>query len=126
MTFRPAIDDWRRSATTAYRMFRYVAICQGVVAVLAGFDVVIPFALAIGIPPALAVLLGIIPLAGGIAQLVMPRLLDRTDGNLRGITIFLAAIAEPRGFYFALLALLVASGWLVGPPRSSCLPRSSA
>jgi MFS family permease len=61
------------------------------------------------------VLLGIIPLAGGIAQLVMPRLLDRTDGNLRGITIFLAAIAEPRGFYFALLAVLAASGLLVGP-----------
>ena len=66
---------------------------------LAGFDVVIPFALAIGIPPFLAVLLGVIPLAGGMAQLVMPRLLDRTDGNLRGITIFFAAISEPRGLY---------------------------
>ena len=115
MTFRTAFDDWRHFGDSRYRVFQYVAICQGVVAVLAGFEVIIPFALAIGIPPALAVLLGIIPLAGGIAQLVMPRLLDRTDGNLRGITIFLAAVAEPRGFYFALLALLVASGWLVGP-----------
>jgi MFS family permease len=115
VTLRPAVDDWRRFGATDFRTFHYLALCQGVVAVLAGFDVVVPFALAIGIPPFLAVLLGVIPLAGGMAQLVMPRLLDRTDGNLRGITIFLAAIAEPRGLYLALLAVLVASGLLVGP-----------
>ncbi len=114
MTLRTALDDWRQFGDGRYRAFRYLAICQGVVAVLAGFDVIIPFALAMGIPPALAVLLGIIPLAGGIAQLVMPRLLDRTDGNLRGITILLAAIAEPRGFYFAALAVLAAAGMLNG------------
>jgi MFS family permease len=115
VTLRTALDDWRRFGDARYRTFRYLAICQGVVAVLAGFDVIIPFALAIGIPPALAVLLGVIPLAGGIAQLVMPRLLDRTDGNLRGITIFLASVAEPRGFYFAALAVAAAAGMLTGP-----------
>ena len=115
VTFRPAVDDWRRFGAPGYRAYHYLALCQGVVGVLAGFDVVIPFALAIGLPPALAVLLGVVPLAGGMAQLVMPRLLDRTDGNLRGVTIFLAALAEPRGLYFALLALLVASGLIVGP-----------
>ena len=115
MTLRPAVDDWRRFGAPNFRLFHYLALCQGVVGVLAGFDVIIPFALAIGIPPFLAVLLGVIPLAGGMAQLVMPRLLDRTDGNLRGITILLAAVAEPRGLYFALFAVLAASGLLVGP-----------
>lgn len=115
MTVRPTVDDWRRFGDPRFRVYHYLALCQGVVGVLAGFDVVIPFALAIGVPPFLAVLMGVVPLAGGMAQLVMPRLLDRTDGNLRGITILLAALAEPRGLYLALLALLVASGVLVGP-----------
>jgi len=115
VTVRPTVDDWRRFGDPRFRVYHYLALCQGVVSVLAGFDVVIPFALAIGVPPFLAVLMGVVPLAGGMAQLVMPRLLDRTDGNLRGVTILLAALSEPRGLYLALLALLVASGLIVGP-----------
>jgi len=115
VTFRPAVEDWRRFGASDYRTFHYLALCQGVVGVLAGFDVIIPFALAIGIPPFLAVLLGVIPLAGGMAQLTMPRLLDRTDGNLRGITILVSIIAEPRGLYLASLAVLAAAGLLYGP-----------
>jgi hypothetical protein len=109
------VDDWRRFGDPRFRVYHYVALCQGVVAVLAGFDVLIPFALAIGYPPFLAVLLGVLPLAGGMAQLGMPRLLDRTNGNLRGLTVLLAIIAEPRGLYFALLAVIVAGGALAGP-----------
>jgi MFS family permease len=83
--------------------------------VLASFDVVIPFALAIGCPPFLAVLLGVLPLAGGMGQLIVPRLLDRTGGNLRGLTLFFASISEPRGLYLALLAALVTVGAVTGP-----------
>ena len=108
-------DDWRRFASPAYRRYHYLALAQGVVSVLAGFDVIIPFALAAGTPPFLAVLLGVLPLAGGMAQLVVPRLLDRTDGNLRGLTLLIATIAEPRGLYFAALAALAAAGILSGP-----------
>ena len=111
----PAVTDWRRFGAPDFRVFHYLALCQGVVGVLAGFDVIIPFALAVGVPPFAAVLLGILPLAGGMAQLVMPRLLDRTDGNLRGLTLLGAAIAEPNGLYFALLAVLVSLGALHGP-----------
>jgi hypothetical protein len=57
----------------------------------------------------------VLPLAGGIAQLAVPRLLDRTDGNLRGLTILIAAIGEPRGLYFAALAALFAAGLVSGP-----------
>ncbi len=82
---------------------------------LAGFDVVIPFALAAGVPPFLAVLLGVLPLAGGMSQLVVPRLLNRTDGNLRGLTLLIAAVSEPRGLYLAALTALAAGGVLSGP-----------
>jgi MFS family permease len=111
----PAVADWRRFGAPSFRVYHYLALCQGVVGILAGFDVVIPFALAIGVPPFAAVLLGILPLAGGMAQLVMPRLLDRTDGNLRGLTVLFAALAEPRGLYFALLAVLAWVGLVQGP-----------
>ena len=110
-----AIDGWRRFGDTRFRTYHYLALAQGVVGVLAGFDVVIPWALAVGCPPFAAVLLGVLPLAGGMAQLVVPRLLDRTDGNLRGLTILVASIAEPRGLYLALLAALYAAGLVSGP-----------
>lgn len=115
MTGRPMVDDWRRFGDPSFRVYHYVALCQGVVSVLAGFDVIIPFALAIGYPPFLAVLLGVLPLAGGMAQLAMPKLLDRTNGNLRGLTVLFAMISEPRGLYFALLALLITGGAVHGP-----------
>jgi hypothetical protein len=110
-----AVDGWRRFGEPRFRNYHYLALAQGVVGVLAGFDVVIPWALAMGCPPFAAILLGVLPLAGGIAQLAVPRLLDRTGGNLRGLTILIAAIGEPRGLYFAALAALYAAGIVSGP-----------
>jgi hypothetical protein len=110
-----AVDGWRRFGEPRFRTYHYLALAQGVVSVLAGFDVVIPWALAMGCPPFAAILLGVLPLAGGMAQLVVPRLLDRTSGNLRGLTIMIAAIGEPRGLYFAALAGLYAAGLISGP-----------
>ena len=109
------IEDWRRFGAPRFRVYHSLALAQGVVGVLAGFDVIIPFALAIGCPPFVAVLLGVLPLVGGMAQLVVPRLLDRTDGNLRGLTLFVACISEPRGLYLVLLAALVTFGVVGGP-----------
>ncbi len=114
MLSAPLVDDWRRFADPRFRPYHYLALCQGIVAVLAGFDVLIPFALAIGTPAPVAVLLGVLPLFGGMAQMLVPRLLDYTDGNLRGLTILLAAVAEPRGFWFVALTLLVATGAVGG------------
>ncbi len=114
MLSAPPLDDWRRFSDRRFRLYHYLALSQGVVGVLAGFDVLIPFALAIGCPPPIAVLLGVLPLVGGMAQMLVPRLLDRTHGNLRGLTILFAAIAEPRGFWFAALAALVWSGLISG------------
>src|SRR3954453_14779526 len=55
------------------------------------------------------------PLAGGMSPLIVPRPLNRTDGNLRGLTLFFAAISEPRGLYLAALAALVTLGFVTGP-----------
>lgn len=110
-----AVDGWRRFGEPRFRAYHYLALAQGVVGVLAGFDVVIPWALAMGSPPFAAILLGVLPLAGGMAQLGVPRLLDKTGGNLRGVTIFIAAIGEPRGLYFAALAGAYAAGLISGP-----------
>jgi hypothetical protein len=110
-----AIDGWRRFGDPRFRTYHYLALAQGVVGVLAGFDVVIPWALAMGCPPFAAILLGVLPLAGPMSQLVVPRLLDRTGGNLRGLTILISAIGEPRGLYFAVLAALYAAGIISGP-----------
>jgi MFS family permease len=115
VSFASATAEWRRFGDPRFRVYHYLAMAQGVVGVLVGFDVIIPWALAIGLPPFVAILLGVLPLAGGMAQLAVPRLLDRTDGNLRGLTIIFAALAEPRGIYFAALAGLVAAGMLQGP-----------
>lgn len=115
MTVMPALADWQRFARPGYRTYHHLALTQGVVAVLAGFEVVIPFALAAGTPPFIAVLLGVLPLAGGMSQLLVPNLLNRTGGNLRGLTILIAALAEPRGLYLALLAVAAAAGLLSGP-----------
>jgi hypothetical protein len=102
--------DWRNFGVPRYRNYHWLAVCQGMVGILAGFDVIIPFALNIGCPPAFAMMLGILPVAGGMAQLAVPRLLARTDGNLRGLTLLIAAAGETRGLLFALLALAVALG----------------
>jgi MFS family permease len=114
LTVGASLDDWRRFAAPRFRPYHLLAVGQGSVMVLAGFEVIIPFALEVGAPPAVAVLLGALPVAGGMAQLFIPRLLDRTEGNLRGITLLVAAGGETRGLLLAGLALSVAAGLVSG------------
>lgn len=109
-----ALDDWRQFAHPRNRRYHLLALSQGVVGVLAGFDVVIPFALEIGCPPALAALLGALPIVGGFSQLLVPGLLNRTEGNMRGLTLLAASLSETRGFVYALLALAFGAGLLGG------------
>ena len=52
----PALADWRRFFDPRFRAFHVLAVLQGLM-VLAGFEVVIPFAIDIGCPPALTALL---------------------------------------------------------------------
>lgn len=109
------IDDWRRFLDPRFRSFHRLAVLQGLM-VLAGLEVLIPFALDIGCPPALTALLGTLPIAGGMAQLAVPRLLARTEGNLRGLTVLAMSIGEGRGIVYCLLALAVVAGLLASVP----------
>jgi hypothetical protein len=72
--------------------------------------VLIPFALAIGCPPALTPLLGMLSLAGGMAPLLLPNLLRRADGNLRLLTMVLSTMGETRGLLLMVLVILLAAG----------------
>jgi hypothetical protein len=107
-----AVADWRSFASRAYRPFRVLAIAQGFLGSLTGPAITIPLLLALGAHPALATVLAVLPAALTMAQRWLPEMLDRTDGNLRGIVVLFATIGEPRGLYLAAVTALAALGWL--------------
>ncbi|MGH2455587.1 MAG: hypothetical protein ACRDHD_04955 [Candidatus Limnocylindria bacterium] len=109
---RAAVDDWRRFGASSYRPFRLLSVAQGFIGALSGPAIVIPLLLAMGAHPALATLLAVLPVLGTMAQRFVPPALERTEGNLRGIVLLLAAIGEPRGLVMALIVGLVAAGVL--------------
>jgi len=104
--------DWRAFASRQYRLFRLIAVAQGLIGALTGPAIVIPLLLALGAHPALATALAVLPAAGTMSQRWLPAWLERTDGNLRGIVVLLATIGEPRGLLLAGIVALAAIGWL--------------
>jgi hypothetical protein len=107
-----AISDWRAFSARQYRSFRVVSVAQGFIGALTGPAITIPLLLALGAHPALATFLAVLPAAGTMAQRWLPAILDRTDGNLRGLVVLLATLGEPRGFLLAGVVALAALGWL--------------
>lgn len=110
--FSTAVTDWRAFGARQYRAFRVVAVAQGFIGALTGPAITIPLLLALGAHPALATFLAVLPAAGTMAQRWLPAVLDRTDGNLRGLVILFATIGEPRGFLLAAIVGAAALGWL--------------
>ena len=108
----PSVADWQAFAARQYRPFRILAVAQGFIGALTGPAIVIPLLLALGAHPALATAIAVLPAAGTMSQRWLPSMLDRTDGNLRGIVILFATIGEPRGFLLAGAVALTALGWL--------------
>jgi hypothetical protein len=106
--------DWREFGARPYRPFRALAVAQGFIGSLTGPAITIPLLLALGAHPALATCIAVLPAAGTMAQRWLPALLDRTDGNLRGIVVLFASIGEPRGLILTAIVALTALGWL--PP----------
>ena len=82
---------------------------------LAGDGLTIPLLLTLGAHPALATVIGVLPYAFSTAQLLVPWLLRRFDGNLRGVTIAILLVGETRGFILAGLTFLAWSGRLPHP-----------
>ena len=107
-----AVADWRAFAARRYRPFRVLAVGQGFIGSLTGPAITLPLLLALGAHPALATAVAVLPAAGTMAQRWLPAMLDRTDGNLRGIVVLLATIGEPRGLLLAAIVSLAAMGWL--------------
>ena len=110
--FDATVADWRAFAARPYRPFRLLAVAQGFIGALNGPAIMIPLLLALGAHPALATVLAVLPAALTMLQRWLPAMLDRTDGNLRGIVILFATIGEPRGLYLAAVVALAALGVL--------------
>jgi MFS family permease len=106
------VADWRRFATRQYRPFRLLAVAQGFIGALTGPALTIPLLLALGAHPALATAIAVLPAAGTMTQRWLPAMLDRTDGNLRGLVILLATLGEPRGLLLAAVVAVTAAGLL--------------
>jgi hypothetical protein len=109
---RRSIDEWRAFGSPRYRTFLQIGITSAVVAALAGDGLTIPLLLALGTHPAIATAIGVLPFAFSVAQLRVPWLLDRTDGDLRRVTLVIIGVGETRGFFLALFTLLAWAGVL--------------
>ena len=102
---RTAISEWRIFLGPRYARYQGIGGSGAVVAALAGDGLTIPLLLALGASPAVATVIGVLPSAFSSAQLGVPWLLRRFDGNLRGITLVILALGETRGFTLGLLTL---------------------
>jgi hypothetical protein len=110
-----AVDEWREFLGPRYRRFLGIGIGQAAVSALAGDGLTIPLLLTLGAHPAVATVIGVLPYAFSAAQLLVPRLLRRFDGNLRGVTLVILAVGETRGFVLAGLTILAWAGVLPPP-----------
>lgn len=112
---RTGIREWRAFLGRRYRRYLGIGVGSATVSALAGDGLTIPLLLALGAHPAVATVIGVLPFAFSAAQLLVPRLLRRFDGNLRAVTLAILVIGETRGFILAGLTLLAWSGALPGP-----------
>jgi hypothetical protein len=110
-----AIDEWRLFLGRRYRRFLGIGVGQAAVSALAGDGLTIPLLLTLGAHPALATVIGVLPFAFSSAQLLVPRLLRRFDGNLRGLTMIILLVGETRGFLLAGYTFLAWAGVLPRP-----------
>jgi hypothetical protein len=110
---RAAGAEWRAFAAPRYRAFHHLGFAQGLVGALVASDVVITLLLLLGCPPALAGVIGVLPLTASVGQLAVPTLLRRTDGDLRRLTLVAIGLGESRGLLLAFVTALAALG-LVG------------
>ena len=104
-----ALADWRLFAGR-YRKYAAVGVSQAAVTSLAGDGLTIPLLLALGTPAAAATAIGALPVLGSVAQLGVPWLLRRADGDLRRVTLAILSVGELRGFILAGITVLVSTG----------------
>ncbi|MDQ3996784.1 MAG: hypothetical protein M3303_07165, partial [Gemmatimonadota bacterium] len=104
------MTDWRAFVARRYRTFHRTTLGQGFVGALSGPAIVIPLLLALDAPAPVAAVVATLPVLGSTGQLLVPRLLRATDGNLRGLVLLAAALGETRGFLLLIVTGLAAAG----------------
>jgi hypothetical protein len=107
---RSAAVGWRKFATRPYRAYQVLTLGQGGVVALAGDAITVPALLAIGASPAIVTAIAAITALGGVGQIFLPRLLHRTHGKLRLVTLVATAVGESRGLVLGVLFALSAGG----------------
>lgn len=105
-----ANTQWRVFLHPPYRPYANLALGQGLVSALSGVSLVIPLLLIMGLNVGLISLIGVVVLIGPAAQLAVPSLLRRGDGNLRALTLGAATLGETRGLWLAGAAAAVGIG----------------
>jgi hypothetical protein len=117
--FRGALStmraEWRTFFEPRYRTFQRIGGYAAVASALASDGLTIPLLLALGTHPAIATVIGVLPFTFSSAQLVVPSLLRRSDGNLRAVTLAILAVGETRGFILALFTVLAFAKVIPGP-----------
>ena len=114
-SLRSAAREWRVFLGNRYRRYLGIGVGQATVSALAGDGLTIPLLLGLGAHPAVATVIGVLPFAFSSAQLLVPRLLRRFDGNLRAVTLGILVVGETRGFILAAVTLLAWAGAIPGP-----------
>lgn len=109
---RTAVTEWRAFGQPRYRTFLGIGTCAAVVGALVGDGLTVPLLLEMGAHPAIATAIGVLPVAFSAAQLRVPWLLERSDGDLRSLTLIILAIGELRGFLLGIITLLAWAGLL--------------
>ncbi len=107
--------EWRTFLQPRFRTFQGIGGFAAVASALASDGLTIPLLLALGTHPAIATVIGVLPSTFSSAQLAVPGLLRRTDGNLRAVTLGILAVGETRGFILAVVTLLAWAKWLPAP-----------
>ena len=107
---RLALDEWRAFGGRRFRTYQGIGAGSAAVAALSGDSLTIPLLLALGAPVPVATVIGVLPFTFSAAQLLVPSLLRRTDGNLRGVTLAILAFGETRGVVLAAVVLLHVAG----------------
>lgn len=109
---RTTIAEWRAFGHRRHRTFLGIGVSAAVVAALVGDGLTVPLLLAMGAHPAVATVIGVMPVAFSAAQLRIPWLLERSGGDLRRLTLVILAAGELRGFLLAVITFLAWAGWL--------------
>ena len=110
-----AAREWQVFLGGRYRRYLGIGVSSAAVSALAGDGLTIPLLLALGAHPAVATVIGVLPFAFSAAQLLVPRLLRRFDGNLRTVTLAILFVGETRGFILAMLTFLAWAGAIPRP-----------